>query len=152
MFRLLGSALRPPYRILYILHTSLADAPLGRYESPNLDGADVEEFSRRFGTFIAEDARHDVWLQSKPDGGPIVIDRYNLVYAYGPLDRFSNILEQGGIAEVASWAAPTVPYPHALHYHPELNALQSELLAAFPWVRKPLRDTDVQFWSGPKAT
>jgi len=87
-----------------------------------------------------------------PDGGPVVIDRYNMVYAYGPLNRICQTLKESGIAEVAPWAAPAVPYPHALHYHLELNGIETELLSAFSWVRKPLRDTDVQFWSGPRAS
>ena len=152
VLRVLGAALTPPYRLLYLLHTSLTTSPLGRYESPDLDGPDLENFCRQFGAFIAEDARHDVWLQSLPDGGPVVIDRYNMVYAYGPLDRIASILRKGGVVEVAPWAAPSVPYPHALHYHPEFNALETEVLAALPWIRKPLRDTDVQFWSGPQAS
>jgi hypothetical protein len=148
----LGAALKPPYRLLYVLHTSRTGAPLGRYESPDLDGPDIEDFTRRFGAFIAEDARHDVWLHSRPDGGPIVVDRYNMTYAYGPLDRIASILKRTGMAEVASWAAPRVPYPHALHYHTEFDATEIELLSAFRWARKALRAADVQFWSGPQAS
>ena len=149
--KVLGAALQPPFRLLYVLHTSRCDAPLGRYESPDLDGPDVEAFFQRFGPFLAEDARHDIWLHSRYTGGPVVLDRYNMVYAYGPLDAFAGILTKGGIPEVAEWAAPTVPYPHALHYHSQFDPLEAALLAHLSWHRKPLHPEDVQYWSGPQA-
>lgn len=151
LLTMLGAALEPPHRLLYILHTSCTSAPLGRYESPDLDGPDIEAFSKRFGAFLAQDARHDVWLYSMAEGGPVVLDRYNMVYVYGPIERVARLLQRGGVVEVAAWAAPRVPYPHALHYHREFDALETDVLAAIPWVRKPLRDADVQWWSGPEA-
>ena len=149
--RALAAALEPPYRLLYILHTSPSGSPLGRYESPDLDGPEVESFIHRFGSFVAEDARHDVWVHSE-SGATVVIDRYNMIYAYGPLDRFQEVLTKSGVLEVAGWAAPSVPYPHALHYHPEWNAAERTLLSDLEWVRKPLRDVDVQHWTGPQAS
>ncbi|HET7552556.1 MAG TPA: hypothetical protein VFK04_14795 [Gemmatimonadaceae bacterium] len=153
VLRVLGAALAPPYRLLYLLHTTGIGAPLGRYESPDLDGPDIESFSHRFGRFLAEDARHDVWLHSMTDeGGTLVLDRFNMVYAFGPLEKFERILDGGGIQAVAEWAAPQVPYPHALHYHREWDAAEREILEAFEWQRTPLHSEDVQFWSGPQAT
>lgn len=49
VLRVLGAALSPPYRLLYVLHTSRTGAVLGRYESPGLDGPNVEALVRRFG-------------------------------------------------------------------------------------------------------
>jgi len=152
VFRVLGGLLRPPYRILYLLHTSPIGSALGRYESPDLAAEDVEFFSDTFGCFVAEDARHDVWLHSMSDGGTVVIDRYNMVYVYGPLEDASRLLKKGGVQEVAGWAAPQVPYPHALHYHREFNDLEQKLLTEFSWIRKQLTPDDVQFWSGPGAS
>ncbi len=149
---ILARALRPPFRLLYILHTSLTGAPLGRYESPDLDWDQVATFVALFNEFLTHDARHDLWLHSFPDAATIVLDRYNMVYAYGPLDRFADILVEGGVQSVAAWAAPAVPYPHALHYHPAFTADEAALLGHMAWHRKPLRDVDVQFWSGPQAS
>jgi hypothetical protein len=147
--RIHGAALAPPYRLLYILHTTGTGAPLGRYEGPEMDGPEIESFTQRFGRFLAEDARHDVWLHSMTgEGGTLVLDRFNMVYAYGPLDRFEKILDRGGIQAVAAWAAPNVPYPHALYYHREWDAAEREILEAFEWRRTPLRSEDVQLWSG----
>jgi hypothetical protein len=152
VLHVLGAALKPPYRLLYLLHTSLIDSPLGRYESPDLHKDQVEAFCNQFGRFLAEDARHDVWLHSVTDQGTIVLDRYNMVYVYAPLDRAEEILRHGGVQEVAMWAAPEVPYPHALHYHPEFNKDERDILQVFEWHRKALKPDDVQFWSGPQAS
>lgn len=152
VLRVLGAVLAPPYRLLYLLHTSLVGSPLGRYESPDLDGPDIERFSDQFGRYISEDARHDVWLHSMTDEGTVVIDRYNMVYVYGPLEQAEQLLRKGGVQEVASWAPPEVPYPHALHYHPEFNAHEQDILAAFEWRLTRLATDDVQFWSGPQAS
>ena len=150
LFRLLGAALAPPYRVLYVLHTSRTGAPLGRYESPDLDGPEVEALERRFGAYFAGDARHDVWLHSLPDCATLVLDRYNLVHAYGPLDALERQLRGAGVAPAAAWAAPEVPSPHALHDHPEWDAAERALLAALAWHRKLLRPEDVQAWTGPQ--
>lgn len=147
--RMLAGALRPPYRLLYVLHTSRTDAPLGRYESPNLERSEVERLLSAYGNFIEQDARHDLWLNSYASGGPIILDRYNMMYAYGPLDRFAQFLTATGVQEVASWVGVVVPSPHALHYHAEFDGDEAKLLEAISWQRKPLRPEDVQFWSGP---
>jgi len=151
MLEALSGELEPPYQLLYVLHTSRNGFPLGRYESPELDRETMLAFLRRFGSFIAEDARHDFWIHSHT-GGTIVIDRYNMIYCYGQLESFERILTNAGVAAVANWAAPKVPSPHGLHYHEEWDQAEREVLSELEWVRKPLRDIDVQFWSGPHAS
>lgn len=146
-----AAMLKLPCRLLYVLHTARSDTPLGRYESPDLNRAQVEEFIDRFGRFIEEDARHDLWILSE-SGPTIVLDRYNMMYAYGTLDRFRTVLKQFSVVEVADWAAPKVPYPHALHYHVEWDDAANELLEGMPWTRKQLRDVDVQVWTGPQPS
>jgi hypothetical protein len=148
----LTAKLSAPYRILYVLHTSRTAAPLGRYESPDLERDTVEDILRQFGRFLSEDARHDVWVHSLADNATVVLDRFNMVSAYGPLERFENALREQGLTEVAPWVVPAVPYPHALHYHDEWDAAETELLNLLQWHRKPLRDEDVQFWSGPHVS
>ena len=149
--RMLAALLRAPYKVLYVLHTSRTDAPLGRYESPGLELSDVERLFAAYGRFIEQDARHDVWLHTFDSGGPLVLDRYNMLYAYGPLDRFAESLAASGVREVASWAAPAIPSPNALHYHEEFDADEAKLLEALPWRRKHLKPEDVRFWSGPRS-
>lgn len=50
--RRLASTLNGPFQLLYVLHTTRTGAELGRYESPELTSADVEEFLNEFGRFF----------------------------------------------------------------------------------------------------
>ena len=61
----------------------------GRYESPELTADAVKGFLHQFGRFLREDSRHDLWVRSHDDDATIVLDRHNLIYAYGPLDAFA---------------------------------------------------------------
>ena len=110
-----AAQLTPPFAILYVLHTPRGGSAPGRYQSPPLAGAELRAFLQRFGAFLAEDARHDLWLHSLPDDVTLVWDRHDLVFAYGALGPLTEVLESGGLRE--GW--PEVPVPHAHHYHPE---------------------------------
>jgi len=46
---LLATTLAGPYKLLYLLHTTRTGAPLGRYEGPEMDHQEVEEFIHTFG-------------------------------------------------------------------------------------------------------
>lgn len=85
----LASVLAGGCQILYVLHTTRTGAQLGRYESPELDLERLRQFFQEFGKFLSEDSRHDVWLHSHVDDATIVLDRHNLIYAYGPIDAFA---------------------------------------------------------------
>jgi hypothetical protein len=145
---LLADGLVGPFQLLYILHTSRTGADLGRYESPELNAQQVGEFLQRFGRFLSEDSRHDVWLRSHDDDATIVLDRHNMIYAYGPLDLFETALLRVG---ARPGGLPEVPDPHVHHYHREWDEAERELLGVFPWKIKPLRPSDVQFADGPSA-
>ena len=56
------------------------------------------------------------------------------------------------VPPVAPWAAPEVPYPHALHYHEEWDSSERELLGALDRSLGGLHAEDVQHWSGPQAS
>jgi len=130
-----------PFQLLYLLHTTRTGAALGRYESPQLTIQQVVEFVRRFGPFLAQDARHDFWLRSHDDDATIVLDRHNIIFAYGPLPLFETVLTRIGIGQSG---LPAVPDPHVHHYHHEWDGNEREILKALPWTRKPLRKVDVQ--------
>lgn len=148
VLRQLAAVRPPPYKVLYVLHTSRTGAVLGRYESDALDGPGLERVLAEFGAFFAGDARHDVWLHSAA-GGTLVLDRYNLLYAYGPLGAYERVLRAGG---VLPGRAPEVPRPHALHYHPEWDAAERAALGAFGWRITGLRPTDEQFQHPAQAS
>jgi hypothetical protein len=140
--RALTSYLTGPFHLLYVLHTTRTGAELGRYESPELNAAAVQEFLDSFGRLLSEDARQDFWIRSHGDDATIVLDRHNLIYAYGPLDAFESALRDLGVRK---GAPPPIPDPHVHHYHPERDGDERALLQAFDWHVKPLRESDVQF-------
>jgi hypothetical protein len=137
----LAADLAAPYKILYVLHTPRGGSAPGRYQSPAMDRTEVESFFLRFGEFFAGDGRHDIWLRSGPDAATLVWDRHDLMYAYGPLDRFGVVLERVGLR---SGEAPAIPSPHSHRYHPEWDDAERELVAALDWVVTPLRPGDEQ--------
>lgn len=141
----LASVLTGPFHLLYVLHTTRTGATLGRYESPESSREDIDAFFRAFGRFIAEDARHDVWILSQGERATIVLDRHNIIYAYGPLDLYERALLQIGAAE---GEAPDTDRVHAHHYHAEWDDAEREVLGYGEWRVHPLRPSDVQF-EGP---
>jgi len=138
----LASSLRGPFQLLYVLHTTRTGTELGRYESPDLTADAVQAFLHQFGRFLCEDSRHDLWLRSHDDDATIVLDRHNLIYAYGPVHAFEAGLKTLGVREGES---PAVPDPHMHHYHQEWDQTEEEILRHFDWHIKPLRPADVQF-------
>jgi hypothetical protein len=141
----LADVLRGPFQLLYVLHTTRTGAELGRYESPDLTAHAVQAFLRQFGRFLCEDSRHDLWLRSHDDDATIVLDRHNLIYAYGPLVAFEAVLKSLGVREAE---LPTVPNPHMHHYHEDWDHAEEEVLRHFDWHIKALRQADVQFDAG----
>jgi hypothetical protein len=84
----------------------------------------VAEFFQRFGRFLSEDSRHDLWLRSHDDDATIVLDRHNIIYAYGPFDLFEAALLDAG---ARPGSLPLVPDPHVHHYHEEWDKAEREL-------------------------
>jgi len=139
--RALANRLRQPFQLLYVLHTTRTGAELGRYESPEVSAADVIDFLQRFGRFLSEDARQDFWIRSHGDDATIVLDRHNVIYAYGPLDLFESTLRALG---VQPGSVREIPDPHVHHYHRKWDDAEREVLRFFAWNIKPLRESDVQ--------
>jgi hypothetical protein len=137
----LAGDLRGPFQLLYVLHTTRTGAELGRYESPELALGTVQEFLRQFGRFLCEDSRHDLWIRSHDDDATIVLDRHNLIYAYGPLNDFEAVLQARGVRQ----GEPLVPGPHVHHYHQAWDGAEEEIVRHFDWCISPLRHADVQF-------
>jgi hypothetical protein len=131
-----------PFQLLYVLHTTRTGASLGRYESPQLTAPEVKAFVEQFGRFLSEDARHDFWVRSHGDDATIVLDRHNVIYAYGPLEAFESVLRTIGAQRGGT---PGIPDPHVHHYHPEWDDAERAVVGAFDWRVTPLRESDVQF-------
>jgi hypothetical protein len=137
----LAAVLTPPFGLLYVLHTPRARARHGRYQSPWLERERLEELFERFGDFWAGDSRHDVWLYSQSDEATLVWDRHDLIYAYGPLDRFVTVLERDGLRRAVD---VSIPSPHVHFYNAEWDHAQDALLRAVDWDISPLLPADEQ--------
>ena len=134
----LAATLRDPFAILYVLHTPRGGSRAGRYQSPPMDRAAVNQFFASFGEFFASDGRHDIWLRSFPDEATIVWDRHDLLYAYGPIELLEGVLHSHQLTR----GAVSIPSPHAHRYHQEWDHQEHAVLNAFQWIESPLQPQD----------
>lgn len=139
-FERLGLCLRPPYLLLYVLHTPRGEAEAGRYQSPELSTVELRAFIARFAPFLAADARFDIWLYAPAEQATVVWDRHNQIFAYGPLDRFATALSALGF----NAGSCEVVGPHQHHYRPEQDENAAALLSWCDWRHSPLRPEDEQ--------
>lgn len=138
VFERLTLCLRPPYFILYVLHTPRGEGDAGRYQSPAISAETLREFIAEFGQFLSADARFDIWAHSPEDRATVVWDRHNMLYAYGPIPAYLNALRALGFSE----GEPSIPAPHSHHYHDKHDAAAGKLLQAFDWIYSELREED----------
>ena len=141
VIRRLTEQLEPPYFILYLLHTPRGEGEPGRYQSPELDRSNLIVFLDRFANFLSSDARFDLWIHSIQEHATLVWDRHNILYAYGPLDKFSSALLSLGFQR----GKPKVSFIHQHHYRKEFDQDAAEVLKYFAWSRSPLRPGDEQW-------
>lgn len=92
----LSTCLRPPFLLLYILHTPRGEAEPGRYQSDAISPEQLFAFVERFGSFLRGDGRYELWLHSPADAATIAWDRHNLLFAYGPLADYEAALRSLG--------------------------------------------------------
>jgi hypothetical protein len=140
IFMRLVACLEPPYFLLYVLHTPRGEGRPGRYQSPELSAHEFGSFVSQFKTFLAQDARFDIWAHSPPEQATVVWDRHNQLFAYGPIARFESELQKLGFSR----GDPAVPAPHEHHYRAELDPLAARVLTALEWSYSPLRPEDEQ--------
>ena len=140
VFLRLASCLEPPYFLLYVLHTPRGEGEPGRYQSPELSLGELNRFVSEFKSFLAQDARFDLWVHSPSERATVVWDRHNQIFAYGPLDRFESELRLLGFSP----GVPEVPVPHEHHYRAELDSLAQKVLKALKWSHSPLQPEDEQ--------
>jgi hypothetical protein len=79
-----------------------------------------------------------VWVTSFPLQSTIVYDNHDLLYAYGPLERFSAIAEKRGMSR----GDVHIPAPHEHRYNPEFDAAEVNLIEHFEWQEHPLQPGD----------
>jgi hypothetical protein len=144
LFLDLADVLSPPFDVLYVLHTSRCSCELGRYQSPLLEKKTFRALANEFVQFLSTDGRHDVWLHSRNPECTLVWDRHNLIHAYGPLDRLTEVLQTEGLAE----GEVSIPSPHTHHYHARFDDDERRILKYLDWNRMPLQPSDEQYQPG----
>ncbi|MEW6763608.1 MAG: hypothetical protein AB1437_22535 [Pseudomonadota bacterium] len=140
IFLSLVESLEGPFALLYVLHTPRGEGEAGRYQSPVLELGEIQSFLERYAAFLSADARFDLWAHSLSANATVVWDRHNLIYAYGPLERFESALRRLGFGD----GLPTAPFAHQHHYRPEFDRVAAAVLEEFDWRFSPLRPEDEQ--------
>jgi hypothetical protein len=129
-----------PWFVLYVLLIPRQGnrAP-GRYQSEPFEShAALASFLQSFRAFFEGDGRHHVWVGSAANDGLLVYDQHNVIFAYGPLDRFKAMLQARGFRDCQFW----FPCPHAHGYMPENDAEEERLMAEVGWKQFPLQPGD----------
>jgi hypothetical protein len=141
IFRALCTCLEAPFFLLYILHTPRGEGEPGRYQSQEIGHSELAVFLTRFGDFLANDGRFDIWAYAPTDNQTVVWDRHDQIFAYGARDCYEAVLKTLG------FVAGEIPAlgEHIHHYRQEYDADATVLLDALNWIRTPLRPSDEQF-------
>jgi hypothetical protein len=139
----LVDVLPEPIHLLYVLIVPREpNHQPGRYQG--LDPVTREEtrtFLSEFRDFLEQDGRHTLWLRSATSSAMLVLDRHNLIYAYGPLAEFQQIAEALGLTEVPL-SSIALPSPHTHHYHQQFDSDEKRMMSLWPWNQTPLHGQD----------
>ena len=110
----------------------------GRYESKNSFTLDqLGFFLYDYAELLEKDARNSIWIQSQ--SGLLVYDLHNVIYAYGPLEKFQMVLRSSGLSEANEIRFPS---PHVHRYRFQFDDDQARILREGEWVHSPLRPGD----------
>jgi hypothetical protein len=135
----LAECWRGPFGVLYVLVVPRGGGQAGRYQTPEpLMADELRSFLAAHRDFLEGDARHALWVASATGEGTLVYDRHNVIYAYGPLEAFEDVLRARGIRR----GPVRFPVPHSHHYRPEFDPAERRLLSVYDWIRTPLRPDD----------
>lgn len=139
LMKALLAELDEPFTILYILDPSRTEAQVGRYQSPmDLDRFAVYSFLDEYSEYFEQDGRHEIWVYSETQQATLVYDRHEIIYAYGPLDRFERVAKARGLLP----GPVQVTAPHCHHYHNQFDDHQDRVMAHFEWIHSELREED----------
>ncbi|HXC54996.1 MAG TPA: hypothetical protein VNU97_06855 [Rhizomicrobium sp.] len=136
----LCACLEAPLFILYVLHTPRGEGEPGRYQSEEIDHDALNAFLARFGDYLSEDGRFDLWVYAPSQNATVAWDRHNVIFAYGATPCYEQALRALGFDR----GELPVLGDHMHHYKGEYDADAAALLTAFDWHRTPLRPEDEQ--------
>jgi hypothetical protein len=133
--------LQGPFGILYVLSVSRRGNPLGRYQSPReIDIDELVDLLEPHRDFLEQDGRHSLWIRSFAGDGQFILDRHNVIFAYGDVDQIAKRLEARGFQE----APVKVPAPHSHYYHKEFDDSEDAMLQTWDWIRTDLQPSDTE--------
>jgi hypothetical protein len=129
-----------PWFVLYVLLVPRrGNHEQGRYQSPPIEThSELSAFLSAFHSFFESDGRHHVWVGSAAQDGMLVYDQHNVIFAYGPIERYKSILVSRGFRDSEFW----FPYGHSHSYLPENDSEEDRLLAEYRWRRTSLQPGD----------
>lgn len=128
-----------PFGILYVLVVPRGGHEPARYQSPYpTDRAETLGFLNEYQEYFERDGRHHLWVMSLPASSTLVYDNHNVIYAYGPLERFQSVLERRGLRR----GDVRFPVPHTHQYNSEYDALEDQVMGHWPWKPFPLQADD----------
>ncbi len=135
LFMNLVEDMRGPFGLLYILVVPRGDHKPGRYQSSQpMDKAPVLSFLDEFRTYFEQDGRHHIWIFGIGDESQIIYDNHNVIFAYGPLDRFEQTLRHNQfISQPFEY-----PSPHVHQYHAEFDDDEDLIFVEHDWKWFPL--------------
>ena len=128
------------YGILYILLVSRSGKENARYQSPYpLSIFELNDFLDEYAQYFETDGRHHVWVGSRTEAGNIVYDHHNVIFAYGDLAKYQEILSQSNFTQVPK---VSFPVPHTHHYNKENDMIEHKIMDHWDWLKFPLQPAD----------
>lgn len=135
----LSRELQEPFGILFVLLVSRCGNAPGRYQSPEpITREDTEHFVRGYADFFQNDGRSHLWLMSLPDQASIVYDNHEVLYAYGPIDAYVQVLNKRGLQR----GTVQFPSPHTHCYNQLYDPMEEAMLKVWNWRHFPLAPDD----------
>ncbi len=130
----LSACLEPPFSVLYILAIPRKCMP-GRYQlEQSLSYKELVSMLAPFTEYLEGDARHHLWIYSFTSAVTLVYDQHNLIYAYGPLEKYIQTLGEAGLTE----GKVEIPFPHMHNYFREFDSEEERFIESFTWKRTDL--------------
>lgn len=101
------------------------------WDSEAMAHSEVVAFVDEFRDLFEKDARADLWVGTTTNQRLVVLDEHDLIYAYGPLDRFEEVLHSNGYVA----GEPRAPDPHEHHYNVEFDEFEMRIREWDEWRR-----------------
>ena len=134
----LADCLGSGFYLLYVHVVPRGTELPGRYQSPLLQRAELRSVLAENTALFEQDGRHNVWIGAADGSGFLVYDRHDLVYAYGPLPAFEQVLLRRGFTS-GTFSLDVI---HSHHYHGAFDDAVRALLGRWDWHRTELRPQD----------